>query len=121
VTGVFLSRPLFSRFLDQDFVRTAAQRFFESGRSAAQTCAQIRMKFHWNRKLKLAFKPDWLPLGDAVQRRSAMHIPVRFPFTANSKVIPGDPIEQLPFFRVSRDMESITVRIESNCGLRPPV
>jgi hypothetical protein len=32
---------------------------FKPGRSAAQTCAQIRKQFHGKRKLKLAFEPDW--------------------------------------------------------------
>jgi hypothetical protein len=32
---------------------------FKPGRSAAQTCAQIRKQFHGKRKLKLPFEPDW--------------------------------------------------------------
>jgi hypothetical protein len=34
-------------------VRAPAQRFFKSGRSAAQTCAQVRMQLHRKRKSKL--------------------------------------------------------------------
>src|SRR5258708_3041602 len=59
MASVFLSRPLFLRFRDQDFVRAATKRLFKSGRGAAQTRAQIREQFHRKRKLKLAFKPDW--------------------------------------------------------------
>jgi len=59
VTGVFLSRPLFLRFPDQGSVRTATKCLFKSGRSAAQTHAQIREQFHQKRKIKLAVKPDW--------------------------------------------------------------
>ena len=32
---------------------------FEPGRSAAQTCAQIRNQFRGKLRLKLAFEPDW--------------------------------------------------------------
>jgi hypothetical protein len=32
---------------------------FKPGRSAAQTCAQVRKQFHGKRKLKLPFEPDW--------------------------------------------------------------
>src|SRR5258707_15645921 len=58
MASVFLSRPLFLRFRDQDFVRAATRRLFKSGRGAAQTRAQIREQLHRKRKLKLGFKPD---------------------------------------------------------------
>jgi hypothetical protein len=44
---------------DQDCVRTAMKNLFKPGRSAAQTCAQVRKQFHGKRKLKLPFEPDW--------------------------------------------------------------
>ena len=78
MTSVFLSRPLFLRFPDQDLVRMPTKRFFQPGGSATQACAQIRKQFHGKRKIKLAFKPDWhltqgfLPLAIQRSARSVM-------------------------------------------------
>ena len=65
LTGVFLCRPLSLRFPDQDCVRTATKNLFKPGRSAAQTCAQIRKQFDGKRKTQTGVRtraPDsWIP------------------------------------------------------------
>src|SRR5579864_2544857 len=59
VPSVLLGRPLSLGFPDQDVVRMASKRLFKPGRSAAQTCTQIREQFHRKRELKLPLKPGW--------------------------------------------------------------
>src|SRR5450759_290536 len=58
---MFLGRPLviFTRFPNQDVAISAADNFFQPGRRASQTRAQVRMLLHRKCEGKLPFKPDW--------------------------------------------------------------
>src|ERR1017187_10372554 len=60
MAGVFLGRPLvtFARLPNQDVAIGAADDFFQPGRRASQTRAQVRMLLHGKREVKLPFKPD---------------------------------------------------------------
>src|ERR1017187_7654818 len=57
---MFLGRPLvtFARFPNQDIVIGAADDFFQPGRGASQTRAQVRMLLHGKCEVKLPLKPN---------------------------------------------------------------
>src|SRR5260370_12548199 len=58
--GMFLGRPLviFARFPNQDVGISAADDFFQPGRRASQTRAQVRVLLHRKREVKLPFEPN---------------------------------------------------------------
>src|SRR5450755_4964126 len=55
---MFLSRPFLEGLPQQKVASRAADDFFQPGRRASQTHAQVRMLLHRKREVKLPFKPD---------------------------------------------------------------